>query len=217
MVQGPAARICRLSVSSWGADVSVKGWYSVVPRARQAIRTHCPDLYSKPWGRWNSRWVTPEEGRWTVAHCSESGNWGPPRVSPPATSALLLEYDKGGIPSSEVTTPPGHVYPEQGLGSTGAGAQQDKEWPGPGSSSLWCERSLGPLAKSLLYSLPHPYHLKGPANSTGPGFVLPCQHPQNHQPAPPTASRLIPEGSSSAFTTLISTFFRLRLTSLSPI
>ena len=141
--------MCRLSVSSWGADVSVKGWYSVVPRARQAIRTHCPDLYSKPWGRWNSRWVTPEEGRWAVARCSESSNSRAPlRVSPPATSALLLEYDKGGLLSSEVTIPPGRVYPEQGLGSTGAGGQQDKEWPGPGPSSLWCESGFVPWQRA---------------------------------------------------------------------
>lgn len=74
VVQGPAARMCKLSVSSWGAEVSVKGWYSVVPRARQAIRTHCPDLYSKPWGRWNCRWVTPEEGRWAGGCCPEPYN-----------------------------------------------------------------------------------------------------------------------------------------------
>lgn len=81
MVQGPAARMCRLSVSSWGAEVSVKGWYSVVPRARQAIRTHCPDLYSKLWGRWNCRWVTPgDHGQGSEATPGTQGLTCPPHT-----------------------------------------------------------------------------------------------------------------------------------------
>ena len=107
MVHGPTARMCRLSVSSWGADVSVKGWYSLVPRARQAIRTHCPDLYSKPWGRWNSRWVTPEEGRWAVAHCSESGNSGAPQEFPHLRPQLCFwNMTKEASPHQKSQIPP---------------------------------------------------------------------------------------------------------------
>ena len=59
LVQGPTARMCRLRVSSCGAEVRVKGWYSPEASFRHATRTHWPDLYSKLIGFLNTSWVTP--------------------------------------------------------------------------------------------------------------------------------------------------------------
>lgn len=67
-VHGPSARMCSLSVSSWGADVRVKGWYSSLPWVRQAIRTHCPDLYSNLDGRLNSSIVTSGGRQYGSSH-----------------------------------------------------------------------------------------------------------------------------------------------------
>ncbi|KAH3782911.1 hypothetical protein DPMN_160835 [Dreissena polymorpha] len=58
IVQGPTARMWTERVSSWGAEVKVKGWYSLEPRGRHAIRTHWPDLKSNLGGRLNSIMVT---------------------------------------------------------------------------------------------------------------------------------------------------------------
>lgn len=58
VVHGPTALICRLRFSSCGAEVRVKGWYSLAPRLRQDILTHWPDLYSKLAGLLNIRAVT---------------------------------------------------------------------------------------------------------------------------------------------------------------
>lgn len=60
VVHGPSARMCRLKCSSWGAEVSVNGWYSFSPIAWQAILTHWPDLYSKFKGRSKVKAITSE-------------------------------------------------------------------------------------------------------------------------------------------------------------
>lgn len=153
MVQGPTARMCRLSVSSWGAEVSVKGWYSVVPRARQAIRTHCPDLYSKPWGRWNCRWVTPEEGRWAGGCCPKpSNNTVASRELPHLHAQLCFWNITGEVsPQSEVIPHP-HVYPEEELSNTRNGGQWARGSP-TWAPPLCCKRGSGSLAKSFSYQL----------------------------------------------------------------
>ena len=56
--QGPTALQWTVRVSSCGADVKVSGWYSLPPSSRQAILSHCPDLYSKLLGLLNSIFVT---------------------------------------------------------------------------------------------------------------------------------------------------------------
>ena len=180
MVQGPAAQMCRLSVSSWGAEVRVKGWHSLIPRARQAIRTHCPDLYSKPWGRWNSRWVTPEEGRWVGGCCPEPSNNVTPREFPNLQPQLCFwNMTEEASRDQRSLLPSGHVYPERMLGSTGAGGQQDKEQPGLGSSSVvreaqvpWQRASLTSsliptTSRTLLTPLGQARRFQGPGSAPG--------------------------------------------------
>ena len=48
-------------MSSCGADVIVKGWYSFLPSDPRASLTHCPDWYSNRGGRLNSMNVTSEK------------------------------------------------------------------------------------------------------------------------------------------------------------
>lgn len=151
MVQGPAARMCRLSVSSWGAEVSVKGWYSVVPRARQAIRTHCPDLYSKPWGRWNCRWVTPEEGRWVGGCCPEPNNSVTSQELPHLRPQLCFWNMTEVSPRQKSLLLSGNVCPRRGGGALGL--------------FLCCKRGSGLLARSFSYQLPCPCHPKAPGQA----------------------------------------------------
>lgn len=122
-------------------------------------------LVLKALGPLNCRWVTPEERKWAGGCYPGPSNPVASRKfpPPPAASALLLEYAKAS-PHQKALLPSGHVHPEEGQRSTGAGGQQERSNLARAPPPSVVREARVPWPRALLASS----LIAPPANSTGP-------------------------------------------------
>lgn len=145
-------------------------------------------LVLKALGPLNCRWVTPEERKWAGGCYPGPSNPVASRKFPPPRSLSSPSGICQGLSPSEGITPLRPCPPRGGATQHWCWWSAGKEQPGPGSSSLCCERGSGALAKSFACQLPHrspcQLHWARPADCKVQALPLPCGLSQNYPACP---------------------------------